>query len=473
MRNDRIIEVDARLGVIHPPAEGERQPVAHRQEQVGEHPFVVLGRFRHAKIIAAVDLVAIGVDVPFQVALLDAPPIQADGPLRRVGVPEGPKRPHPRRSQVPLGNRQDGRGAVVVFHRQRNERIVERVELVRLRRVAVEEGLLVPGLDQQLLRPVAVFLHDVADVELVVRRVVQVVDDPRQVHVVVLGVEQIALDAGGAAEVVAQRRHAVPPLVLGGNDEIVFGAAGMIVVAAADPVADERPPVVRPAPDVFPAVESLAVAVVVEDRGHVRLRLIVAARADQIGGDEGEARTIERRVGPVDGADLLDVARIDLAEQRIHVLDRFVLGHPVGAAVEFRGIVAADAGIDAHPRGAAAVDAGQLAEQVPGGGGFGGIDLRGVEAAGGAAQRGGLLAALGLDGQLGQLTGIVLGHVEELVQRGGGRGRGGVDAAAGVFRGPRGASPQKKNPDPRRKQGTPEPSLRIVPCCVSSVPHDG
>ena len=180
-------------------------------------------------------------------------------------------------------------------------------------------------------------------------------------------------------QVEAEQRHAVPPLVLGRDDEIVAVAAGMIVVAAADPVADESAPVVRSRPDVLPPVKLLAVRAVVENRGAVRLGMIVALRADEVGVDEGEPGAVKGSIRTVGGRNLLDIARINLAEQRINVLDRLVLRDAVGAAVELGGIVAADTRVDVHARGPPPGHAGHFPEQIPGGRGLGIIVRGGIE----------------------------------------------------------------------------------------------
>ncbi len=205
-----------------------------------------------------------------------------------------------------------------------------------------------------------------AEVELVVRRVVDVIDHARQEHAVHLGPQVVEFDACHRGKVDADREQIVP-LLIARRDLLRVGAAREVVAAVAEAIAETKAPVPAAGQHVLAGVKRLAVAAVEERCFAVGLRAVgVPRRGQQIRRQEGEARPVQRRVRPVDYDQVRDDARIDLAERRVDVQARLRFVHAVGAGVDLAGMIAADPRVEVDRRGLLRADAGRLPGEFSG-----------------------------------------------------------------------------------------------------------
>ena len=160
--------------------------------------------------------------------------------------------------------------------------------------------------------------------------------------------------------------------------------AGPVIVAGAQAVADAGAPVLAPAQDVLAGVQGLAVAAVQERSLAVGLGTVrIPRHRQQVHVEEGKARPEKRGVWAVDHGNVLDNARIDLAQHRVDIQAGLHLVHPVGGRVELAGMVAADPRVEVDGRGPPRAHAGGFPGEFAGGGrGIDGIDVGEVDLAG-------------------------------------------------------------------------------------------
>ena len=157
-----------------------------------------------------------------------------------------------------------------------------------------------------------------------------------------------------------------------------MAAAGDVVVAGAQPVAEADAPVRAAAQHVFTGVNRLGVVAVEKRRFAVDLGTAgVAGRRQQIHGQKGETRTVQRGVRTVDDGDVAYDAGIDLAEGRIDVQAGLHLAHPVGAGIELPGVVTPYSRVEIDCRGPAGADAGRLPGKLTGSCGVAEINVGG------------------------------------------------------------------------------------------------